>query len=398
MSATVYSSLLPALQLAPESNRSALRIPGDSFTPVDGSQGQPKGSGFSVTSLNEDHATLVSRVELRATDYPILKYTFQNQHPGYKTLMFWRSSESPERFDSIELPITMAKSGSIFLASHDRWAGSIVEIAILIKGDLRERDAVISHLEFLPPTKPNILTLLWGELFALRTWTQRSTNQVAAAQDGAISTPVAVVNLWVASALLLYVLTALYKRVFARAPKVRPNAPDAAGQKHLIVLSILCVGWLILDLLWQNRLLFQAKETQFLFANKTIIEKKMADVDRQIFAEALELRKGLQDSNAIVWLFSQNPKSFEAVRLKYHLTPSQSFYYKDSKATYKLMRRFGAAEKGQVFVGLKPFASGVRFNARNNVFKFHGYCAIADKNHESELTMMITLRESMKKC
>lgn len=87
-------------------------------------------------------------------------------------------------------------------------------------------------------------------------------------------------------------------------------------------LALLLLGWLVLDLHWQGRLLARLKETQAQYAGLTNAEAVRAREPETTLAQAADaLRAQLPDSPTRVLLITRDPGSYAPLRLRYHLLP-----------------------------------------------------------------------------
>ncbi|QIB65979.1 hypothetical protein [Kineobactrum salinum] len=155
-----------------------------------------------------------------------------------------------------------------------------------------------------------VVKTVWGEWTAFKVWDQSSINVYRGVAKGALLYPVPAAALWVAFSIALVWLGQLATRRYRQSPL-------------LLTATIATVTvWILLDGLWLQQLLRQNVETRYLFAGKTLHEKKLADWDGEYYAFASAIKELLPaERTEIGILYTPADSSPMAHRARIHLLP-----------------------------------------------------------------------------
>ena len=263
----------------------------------------------------EGRAIMTRRTSLNANDYPYVRYTINERHPGEIIYLIWRTADNPEQPSRVRLYWSGEKPTTYLLAGHAQWHGRITEIGYEVYGDLRSQPLVVSRLEALPYSISNWLASVWSEWSRFETWKHSSINYLRAAPPGAIMSPTAAMAAWAGTALLLLLLAFSLKKT----------------RHPLSYAAVVLIPWIALDLLWQNRLSTQLEETTFLFAGKSPQEKHLADRDTELYQYARHLNSDvLPRPGARIFILADNKgevHEYRRLRTQFHLLPHNIYNY-----------------------------------------------------------------------
>jgi hypothetical protein len=307
-----------------------------------------------LTSLTQDgssgRALLTRKVKLSARDYPFLEYKIANRHPGAKVFLIWRTAKEPETLKNALLQLTGGDTAVFHLAANKHWRGDITEIGLDIYGDLRGEPLTVASLTPLPASATALLKTTWSEWTVFESWNQSSINHLRGAPRGALISPTAAMAAWAGLALLLLVIAGLLSKTQYR-----------VGYVIAVV-----IPWVVLDLLWQERLSTQLGETRYLFAGKSQHERHLADQDGALYRYAQHLQENvLPEPGPRLFILYDNKgerHAFERLRTQFHLLPHNSYNYGSFPVTKH-------TDDGDYILVLKEVA-GLEYDAQQGKLKW----------------------------
>ncbi|MCP5195253.1 MAG: hypothetical protein H6974_00395 [Gammaproteobacteria bacterium] len=207
--------------------------------------------------------------------------------------------------------VTASAAGRATLQAEPSWGGAVIAQGIFIPGPLAA-PVIVRRLALQPTalTPRQWLEQLWKEWTAQEDWSQRSINFAA----GATSRPLgSLVLLAVVCASLSGVLYGWWLR--SAGQRLRP-APFVA---------LFLLGWLLLDLRWQWELSARVEHTVQRFAGKDATDRRLADLDGDLYRFLLEVRRHLPEQPVRLFIMSDDPPGFTAGRARYHLLPHNGY-------------------------------------------------------------------------
>lgn len=314
----VYLLLVPVVhpEFKPHiANQNVARVslPGQSFRPVVFGSGGIEGSTAVISALAtlppEDHAVLMIQRRLQADNFPFFRYHIEGRNPALRVMLFWQRTDTPGESHFVELDSTGEGPQLHNLLRHQAWRGTITELAIGFFGDLRGKSVRLHEVQLEPYSHRGLLRVIWAEWTAFAPWDQSSINVYPGVPENSLLYPVPIAAVWLAMAILF--LLALRK--------IRRNAAQA--QVKLTAAIVALMIWCVLDGLWLIRLYQQNIETQYLFAGKTLHEKKLADWDGDYYAFGQSVKAHLPANTKISVLYTERELLPLAQRLRLHLLP-----------------------------------------------------------------------------
>jgi len=278
------------------------------------------GNALEVTELknhdDKQHVLATVRTTLRADNYPFLSYQIRGWHTGMRINFIWRTAENPRGLSTVPLNRNLAGTSTFNLAGQDNWNGKITEVGLHLVGELRDVPLEISELKLEPHGWQNTVAAIWSEWTAFRGWRGTSINFLQGTPGPAGSatlSPTLATALWCGlSLLLLYVFGAIRR-----------------SHKLISYGTTILVPWIALDLLWQNELSTQLKETRHLFSGKSMHEKHQADRDSHIYSYAKRLKEEvLPDAvSRIFILHDSEGHNYDRLKVQYYLLPHNIYNY-----------------------------------------------------------------------
>lgn len=289
----------------------SISIPGNRFRPVVFGDGGFEGQAAVISELAalppEDHAVLVHRRRFQAGQFPFLRYDIEGRSPALKVMLFWQRADAPGKNFFMELDDSGERSGIHNLLRSEEWKGTITELGIGFFGELREGLVKLQKVKLEPYRSGRLLEVVWGEWMQSALWDQASINRNRGVPKGALIHPVPAVAAWVALGTLLLLLSLTLAK------------PEYKYQKTVVLMMVMA-GWLVLDTHWLKQLLTQNAETRYLFAGKTLHEKKLADWDGEYYGVAHALKDTLAESDRDIIIFYDGAATLSQ-RLRFHLLP-----------------------------------------------------------------------------
>ena len=366
-----------------------LSIPGRNFIPiVFGNGGYENGSSI-ITELDESHnpslAVLRAKIEFHATDYSFLKYRIEGRQPGLKTFLYWRRRDNPQQTYFQELNFSDKEEAHYFLSRNDDWIGEIVEIAVGFSGDIRDGYLALHELELEPFTYQLLMKTIWDEWSTFNVWKPSSINNIQAGSKNSIISPVLAIGIVFCLSVLLLLI---YSRFF--------NLRLSTSIRTVVASGLIC--WVFLDFFWQRRLNLQLEETKYLFASRPMHERKLSDIDGELYRSIAEIKSTLLPApGPTIWIVTENRNSYLGLRSRYHLTPHQTIYQKDAFNTYWAMNRFGFAKANEYLLAIGRIKR-LHYSKQKKLLSFFSHCTIADVVYTNSTLTLYKLTREFSKC
>ncbi len=271
-----------------------------------GGQGEQVGGELVVSAPAEDGVTIVSvDANLRADRFRAVAWSVSGIPENAKVGIAWRSDAQPGRTQGLPAIVEGGRMRPVIVADAPGWIGTISGLGLVVSGRL-VAPLRITGVTAKPMGAMEILRDRAGEWLAFEGWSGTSVNVVAGgadAQDLPL-TPLVAVVVALGAALLL----GLHRWKPQRVPEV------AAG-----VACLFLVGWFVLDLRWTANLVRQVATTWQTFGGKSEREKRLADVDGQLYLFIENVRTALPATPQRVWVVSDAP--YFSGRAAYQLYP-----------------------------------------------------------------------------
>ncbi len=270
------------------------------------------GSALRVSELGPgDRLLLTAPTRVAAADYPVLEYNIDGSYSGLAIFLIWRTAEQPDRLHNIRLLNRSAAIGTGLMATPD-WKGTVVELGLDIYGSLRGGYLTIENISLRPHSLATFLARNISDWRSVEPWSQRSINVLRGRSHATTLSPTVLAALWVVVACLFCCI--LRWRI-------------AIG--WLPVLIIVLSGWLSLDLLWSEKLKFRLDQARALFAGKSQHERRLADMDGDLYGYAVHLKQSLlpTEPKTVFILKEAAGHDFQRLRLQYHLLPHNVYNF-----------------------------------------------------------------------
>ncbi|MDZ7620964.1 MAG: hypothetical protein U5O69_00450 [Candidatus Competibacteraceae bacterium] len=244
---------------------------------------------------------------INAGVYGELVWTVDGLDERHPLTPIWRTLKGQAR-QGAGMPSAVGRAD---LRLDPHWEGTVTTLGVFIPGPI-SGPVTIHRLELRPAalTAREWLEQLWAEWTAREDWSQRSINFAAGATVRPLGSLVLLAVIWIGLSGLLYATWAL-----AGGERLWP-APFVA---------LFLLAWLLLDVRWQWELAQRLEHTVERFAGKDETDRRLADLDGDLYRFVLAVRQRLPERPVRLLIVSNDPSSFAAGRVRYHLLPHNGY-------------------------------------------------------------------------
>ena len=280
-------------------------------------RGVRRGDALEITDYQVQgglyHAVAVWRGRLQARDFDTLRFNVEYLGPSITLKFTWKSADKPDEVQATPLLRNEHGLAAISLHGIAGWVGTIEEIGVYAVADTPEDTALVRTLSLVSAGWRGRLESNLASWTAFRGWSNQSINFLLPTPREQDNSPLPPLAAWMGLALLLATLYGVARR----------------GHQPLTYALILFIPWLLLDLLWQDQLRSQLRETRELFAGKSMHEKHLADVDAYIYKYVTRIRKDFLPDEPATIILTHKVKghNYERLKAQYYLLPHNVFNY-----------------------------------------------------------------------
>ncbi|MBE2294629.1 MAG: hypothetical protein IAF00_06740 [Phycisphaerales bacterium] len=316
-------------------------------------QGSLSPAGFEIRQSGPQGVAAVQtpiQSMVRASLYNRLSWRVRGLEPGHSLRLGWVTLSEPQTSQELVLPpVGPDEVGVLDLRDQPHWRGRIAALGLIVSGPLPQ-PLVLDQFELrpMPLSASDLFALALKEWKVFEGWSQRSINYTSGAPLDALFPPVLVVALWVAMSAVLYALF--------DPPRRRQWMPYAA---------LFCLGWLVLDLRWQEDLQQRLVQSREHFADKSQEERRLAALDGDLYRFLREVRQHLPEQPVRLFIVSADPYGFQAGRARYHLLPHNAY------TGFSRIPRVNEAHAGDYLLILSPL-KGVGYNRGTQALEWQG--------------------------
>jgi len=248
--------------------------------------------------------------DIKAADYAFLHLALENPPHDLSITIYMKVIGIPKH----TLPDTLQLNpdGSLWLATNelDGWAGPIHSVTLNFEGRPGESIRIV-EFGLYPGTPLRQLQAIYSDLIGNAPWRRADMNTHTGVTKTSSFYPVPL-----AVSLLLFSVFAYSVLILLSRKRLTFN--------WTVVSFIFLACWVALDLVWQNRLLYQMAHSQRLFAGKDSEEKLAAGPDRALYRFISEAKKHIEPADARVFVASQD--IYLGMRGAYYLYPFNAFW------------------------------------------------------------------------
>ncbi len=240
-----------------------------------------------------------------AKDFSTIHLALQEPAAGLAVALVWRNAQEPR--DSLSYTLENQTRQSLWLATEELrgWSGKIDTLSLRFSG--RAGDAVlIRDFSLFPASAAHNLLAIYSDLSGYAPWNTAAMNTYTGAFNASSYYPIVL-----AVSLLLLSLLAYGVLLFLLRKKLRFN--------WAVVALIFLTDWIILDMLWQHRLLHQLSDTHRLFAGKSTGERLAVGPDAELYKFASNVIPLLDSSGSRIFVTSSD--TYSGMRTAYYFYP-----------------------------------------------------------------------------
>lgn len=291
---------------------SAITFTKDDLTLVAG-EGEKSESGLVIEQAGRQGVAFVSSsaVNIPSGVHTELRWDIDGLQAHTDIRFVWATKVAPSTMREVPLKKDDDGLDRINLDFQRYWQGTVVGIGLMIYGKISE-PVTVRQLQIRQPASvdvPTLLTMLWKQWSVFQGWSQRSINFNREPQARSLFPPLLAAVTWVGLTSLIYTILAFIRR--RRLPV----------QAFLI---FFVAAWLALDIRWQSNLARQLALTYQQFAGKNWEEKRLSDIDGELFRFMLEVKNKLPKRPVRLFLITADPQgatNYLHSRAHYHLLP-----------------------------------------------------------------------------
>lgn len=306
--------------------------------------------GIAIVSLSME--------PIEAQDYPFLHLAIEEASGESHVAISWKTGQNQQ--ESHHYIVESESRASVWLATEELkgWTGKIDDLSMAITGPAGDT-VRIRDFSIFPASITRQLQAIFSDLTGFFPWNRAAMNTYTGVSNVSSFYPIPLTVAFLLLSLLAYgVLIVVFR------PRLQFN--------WTVVALIFFVSWIMLDLIWQNRLLHQLVDTQRTFSGKDLPQKLTAGPDASLFGLAAELVPRLESLDSRVFVVSDD--IYRGMRVAYYLYPFNVYWSLHSAD----LPSDNYLRKGDYIVLVKPTAIG--FNR-----KLHLLFAEQRNNLEADL-------------
>jgi hypothetical protein len=298
---------------APLVSRDQVTLKGQDFRPVMGA-GVEDGSALGIGAIASDGNAMqsVPMDRLRAANYPLLSYRFEDFPRTLELLLVFRRADTPDDVQTVALPWPVDGAVTVDLhAASPAWRGEITELgfaeyatAQLVPPSIAFQPFRLDQARLASPAWNALPRLLRQAWFGYQPWSLASINVVGASADTNASMPATLV----AGAVLSLLACAFLLR-WSRRQRLR----------SVVIAGALC--WVALDARWLADLSAKHRLTESIYAGKSWQERARLQPDEDVAGFAQLARQQLADSRQPDRVLVASDSTYTMLRLIYFLLP-----------------------------------------------------------------------------
>jgi len=298
---------------APLTPRDQVTLKGQDFRPVMGA-GVEDGSALGVGAIASDGNAMQSipMERLRAADYPLLTYRFEDFPRTLELLLVFRRADTPDDVQTVALPWPGDGVVTVDLhAASPAWHGEITELgfaeyatAQLVPPSIAFQPFRLDQARLASPSWNALPRLLRQGWFGYQPWSLASINVVGASADTNASMPLTLI---VGALLTLLVCAVLLRWSLAR------------WLRSAVIAGAVC--WVVLDARWLADLAAKHRLTDSIYAGKSWQERARLQPDEDVAGFAQLAHQQLAGVGRHGRVLVASDSTYMMLRLIYFLLP-----------------------------------------------------------------------------
>jgi hypothetical protein len=255
-------------------------------------------------------AVTLAMEPLAALDYPYLHIALEGASHDLSVMLTWASANGKDQPIFYTLEDKTFASQWIATAELNGWSGDIGTISLVIVGQPGET-VLIRDFSLYPASPWRQLQAIYSDVMAYESWNRATMNTYTGVTNVTSFYPVPL-----AVALLLLSLLAYGALVALSRGKLR------FSRMNIALIFLAC--WIVLDVVWQNRLWHQLVDTYRTFAHLEPQQRQSVGPDAQLFSFVSQIKPQLAAGNARIFVASSD--HYNGMRVAYHLYPLNVYW------------------------------------------------------------------------
>ena len=260
-----------------------IEIQGVQFTPVIFGSGGYEGYSAVIKELSSGQAVISAKTYFSANYYPFIEWDASGLHPGVQIQLFWRRQDNPSELQSAKLHFLKDGNHTFDLAKYSEWRGQIIELSVGIFGNLRDQKFIFKATTLRPFSLLVAVKVIPEQWASSYIWKANSINY----SIGTISRDHMPPGLFFG---FLFLISTLLIGIISRF-LWRFDYPTTAIPRTRAFVTVIFICWVGMDAPRMVGRFEQAKETNFLFAGKTLAERAATSEQRCFLLSKLWLER-----------------------------------------------------------------------------------------------------------
>jgi hypothetical protein len=262
---------------------------------------------------------------IKSKDFSFIHLALEEPAKNLVAAIVWTNAQKPQ--ESHSYTIENHTRQSLWLATEELrgWNGEIGTLSLSFLG--RAGDIIlIKDFSAFPASATHELLAIYTDLTGYAPWNSAAMNTYTGAFNSSSFYPIALAVAFLVLCLLAYGLL-----LFIFRAKLRFNPA--------VVALIFLANWVILDMLWQYRLLHQLADTHSLFSGKNTEERLAAGPDAKLYNLVSNVKPLLDSVDSRIFVTSSD--NYSGMRSAYYFYPLNAYWslYGASLPRKKSLRR-----------------------------------------------------------
>ncbi|CAA0111984.1 Uncharacterised protein [Halioglobus japonicus] len=255
------------------------------------------GAGAGLVSLAE--------TDIEADDFSFIHLALEEPVESLHVTIVWTDAQEPQVSHSYKLENYLRQS--IWLATDELrgWSGELDTLSLSFQGKADDT-LVIKDFSIFPASTTYQLLAIYSDLTGYAPWNTAAMNTYTGAFNASSFYPIALAVAFLALSLAAYRLLLFMLRTRLRF-------------SWSVVALIFLSNWVILDMLWQYRLLHQLADTHRVFSGKNTEQRLAVGPDAELYNFASSVKPLLESTNPRIFVTSDD--NYSGMRTAYYFFP-----------------------------------------------------------------------------
>lgn len=247
---------------------------------------------------------------INSKDFSFIHLALEEPATDLVVTIAWTTAQKTRKSHSYTIENHMRQS--LWLATEEfrGWEGEIGTLSLSFSGPAGDT-VLIKDFSAFPASATHQLLAIYTDLTGYAPWNSAAMNTYTGAFNSSSFYPVVLAVVFLVLCLLAYGLL-----LFIFRAKLRFNAA--------VVALIFLANWVVLDMLWQYRLLHQLADTHRLFADKNTEERLAAGPDAKLYNLVSNVKPLLDSADPRIFVTSRD--IYSGMRTAYYFFPLNVYW------------------------------------------------------------------------